>query len=720
MSGNWDQLQEVGWQALWTLVIGCSLTIVSAALITRLIQSASVRRVVWRAATLGCALILVCEFVGLSHVIAPQNWVASAKPQTSEQPAGLGTDLQPAGLGTDLQPAGQSRIPIHDAQPSSTNGELVDNMKAFPFEVPPLPLLDTTISEQVISDVPTPLTSESPQHSTPVVQSASSGQRSFTSQLPMLSIALWGGGVIILSLRRCWTYFNLWRFHRRTEWAGVHWKDQVEAIKRGCNCKISVRVRSSNEISGPVTYGVLRATIVVPADLASRFAPAQVDAILAHELGHVVSRDAAWLSLAGWLRVALWWHPLIWSLNRVLAQTSETAADETAAALPDGPKLLAECLVQLGHDLAQPRIGWLSASGNGYRSNLARRVHSLLALKSTPRNLRRRPVTVFVLATMWLMTTVTCAAWTNSKMYPLERGERKMRISTAVRRSMLATLVSLSIANPATADGKKNLSEPPRATQASTVAKQAQAVAIAKQAKAAEEAAKKAEAAAIKQRAAAQKKLHNYSSLRKSKNATSYSSLAKKPQLTEQNIAMLREQIKQLQEQLRRSQSATNSAAAAKKFTEAFQYFGNRTATQQKLAQAQYEKLKQERAKAVEAAAKAKANQAQAQKATAGRYYYSTKKPMNWQYGSSQQQNASEVQLAQLRAAYEALTKAGLQQEAASVKKRIDIMVAAARQRSNNGSSANLEKRVQQLSNELQGVRRELAELRQLIQSLKK
>ena len=64
----------------------------------------------------------------------------------------------------------------------------------------------------------------------------------------------------------------------------------------------------------------------------------------------------------------------------------------------------------------------------------------------------------------------------------------------------------------------------------------------------------------------------------------------------------------------------------------------------------------------------------------------------------------SNSHVAKLRAAYEALTKAGLKDEAASVKKKMDALVAAQRTRWTR-SSSDLSKRVDKLSTEVQAVR---------------
>src|SRR5205807_638502 len=76
----------------------------------------------------------------------------------------------------------------------------------------------------------------------------------------------------------------------------------------------------------------------------------------------------------------LWWHPGVWWMRRQLQLASELAADEASLLVVDGPRILAECLVQLGGRLvAPPLLAPLRVSG--FRSNLGCRVQRLVCLE---------------------------------------------------------------------------------------------------------------------------------------------------------------------------------------------------------------------------------------------------------------------------------------------------------------------------------------------------
>ena len=57
---------------------------------------------------------------------------------------------------------------------------------------------------------------------------------------------------------------------------------------------------------------------------------AKLDAVIAHEVSHVVRRDALTQRLSLLHRAIFWFSPLAWWLDRHLAELAEQASDEAA------------------------------------------------------------------------------------------------------------------------------------------------------------------------------------------------------------------------------------------------------------------------------------------------------------------------------------------------------------------------------------------------------
>jgi beta-lactamase regulating signal transducer with metallopeptidase domain len=92
---------------------------------------------------------------------------------------------------------------------------------------------------------------------------------------------------------------------------------------------LTPRAVESKSISVPVTMGALRSTILLPADW-REWGDAKLDAVVAHELSHVVRRDALTQRLSLLHRAIFWFSPLAWWLDAHLADLAEQASDEAA------------------------------------------------------------------------------------------------------------------------------------------------------------------------------------------------------------------------------------------------------------------------------------------------------------------------------------------------------------------------------------------------------
>jgi beta-lactamase regulating signal transducer with metallopeptidase domain len=93
-----------------------------------------------------------------------------------------------------------------------------------------------------------------------------------------------------------------------------------------------VRLVLVSEPMGPMTFGWLRPTIVVPQALTAGRSPAELEPLVAHELVHVRRGDAL-VGLLQFLAQCVWWfHPLVWWANREIGREREWCCDEEVVA----------------------------------------------------------------------------------------------------------------------------------------------------------------------------------------------------------------------------------------------------------------------------------------------------------------------------------------------------------------------------------------------------
>lgn len=117
----------------------------------------------------------------------------------------------------------------------------------------------------------------------------------------------------------------------------------------------SARWYVHDQVPGPVTYGWLRPSILLPARF-QEFAPAIREAIACHELVHVRRRD--WLFVIGeeLIRGVFWFHPAIWFVLSRIQLAREQAVDGEVVRLTADRDRYLDALVAVAAQKIRPDL----------------------------------------------------------------------------------------------------------------------------------------------------------------------------------------------------------------------------------------------------------------------------------------------------------------------------------------------------------------------------
>jgi beta-lactamase regulating signal transducer with metallopeptidase domain len=180
------------------------------------------------------------------------------------------------------------------------------------------------------------------------------------------------------------------------------WPEHREAARR------RTRVVISPQAAVPMTFGIWRPVIVLPADLITAGDRAQVLYFLSHEWAHVRGGDNRMWGLVRLLQPLLWYQPLFWRLRRELRLRQDQLADDFAARRGADPCDYAELLLGLAGRRQQWQ-GMPALTISGRPSNLRRRIELLLADGFSLAASGRRGV-LAALAVVFTATTVVLGA----------------------------------------------------------------------------------------------------------------------------------------------------------------------------------------------------------------------------------------------------------------------------------------------------------------------
>ena len=173
------------------------------------------------------------------------------------------------------------------------------------------------------------------------------------------------------------------------------------------------RLTVSPSLAAPASFMLPRPEICVPERVLTELDPAARQAILAHELAHLVRRDPLHLLVFRALEAVFFFQPLLRVARQRLVGLSETLCDEWAVERTGGRRELARTLAHVAAWVSGARAERAApvARMAACRSSLGRRVERLL--RPVPRGAARTPTTLAALGLVAVAITgpgVACQA----------------------------------------------------------------------------------------------------------------------------------------------------------------------------------------------------------------------------------------------------------------------------------------------------------------------
>ncbi|MCP4452937.1 MAG: M48 family metalloprotease, partial [Planctomycetes bacterium] len=176
----------------------------------------------------------------------------------------------------------------------------------------------------------------------------------------------------------------------------------------GLSTQVSLRITS---ISGsPAVCGLRRPVILMPRDLLTELKFRDLEAVLLHELAHVIRGDL-WVNFAQTLlQILYFYHPCLWLANWQIRRIRESAVDEAVlVALKEKATTYPETLVGIARmALSRPALSLRLIGLVENKSELNRRVRRMLA-RPFPKTARLGLVGFTVLALTGLLLPMAAA-----------------------------------------------------------------------------------------------------------------------------------------------------------------------------------------------------------------------------------------------------------------------------------------------------------------------
>jgi beta-lactamase regulating signal transducer with metallopeptidase domain len=179
------------------------------------------------------------------------------------------------------------------------------------------------------------------------IRTQSAGWPVRTSVLTLIAW-FWAAGVVVLTVRMA----AGWRRIRTLQRLGLAtaastWQHAADRLSAHLHLRTAVHVVETTLIDVPAVVGWLQPVILLPIAALTNLSPAQVEAILAHELAHVRRGDFVINLVQTIAETLLFYHPAVWWVSARIRAEREHACDDAALAICRDRGLYADALVRL-------------------------------------------------------------------------------------------------------------------------------------------------------------------------------------------------------------------------------------------------------------------------------------------------------------------------------------------------------------------------------------
>lgn len=161
-------------------------------------------------------------------------------------------------------------------------------------------------------------------------------------------VTLWLMGFGLFLLRLCGGLFYISRLRREGLFlVETEWQECVARLSERLALSRPVALFQSALVYAPVAIGYLKPVVLLPVGLLNQLNPAEVEAVLAHELAHIARRDWVFNLLQAFIESVFYFHPAVWWMSGIVRREREDCCDDTAVALCGSPLHYAKALLRV-------------------------------------------------------------------------------------------------------------------------------------------------------------------------------------------------------------------------------------------------------------------------------------------------------------------------------------------------------------------------------------
>jgi len=179
------------------------------------------------------------------------------------------------------------------------------------------------------------------------------------------------------------------------------WQDKLTLLCEKLQIKKAVLLLESGYLKVPVVIGYFKPVILIPVGMLAGIAPAQIEAVLLHELAHIKRRDNFVNFLQHLAEAVFFFNPgLLW-ISHLLREERENCCDDMAIAQTNSKEDFVKALISFKEHSFNYPVGSLAFSGR--KSSLLNRVMRIVYQENKTFSIKESSVFLAAVAIIALM-----------------------------------------------------------------------------------------------------------------------------------------------------------------------------------------------------------------------------------------------------------------------------------------------------------------------------
>ncbi len=205
-----------------------------------------------------------------------------------------------------------------------------------------------------------------------------------------------------------------------------YWEELLQSTIYKMGIRKKVTLLESALVMSPMVIGHLKPVIFFPMGAINRLSPEEVEAILAHELAHIMRNDYLINLVVSCVESLYYFHPAMWWLTSQIKTEREHCCDDLAIEATGRPLQYAQSLVAVQEmAFTSPRLA-MQFAGKEKKSRFFLRVNRLIKPNTHSTNLRERSLAAVITALLVIVVAMSSKPIDNAAhCLPVNAGNEK-------------------------------------------------------------------------------------------------------------------------------------------------------------------------------------------------------------------------------------------------------------------------------------------------------